>query len=575
MTTTTFQSVVRAALVSLAGATSLASGLALAAAAPDLTVVEYFHRPTDHYFITATPSEQTQLDALPASVGFARTGRSFSAWSTALGDRPLDAVAVERFFVPALSSHVFTASPKEILALRALPLSSSGAGFVDEGVAFYALQPVNGRCASGLKAIYRAYNNRHDGNHRYTTDLSLQAVMVSGGYVHEDVAFCSNVVGENASVEKSAGTPRPAGEDFHLAGAVSGFVSLSDFLVGSQRVNAANARFDHGAPSALVNGVSVAVEGVIVNGVLMAKEISLPSSTPLSGDEIKGFINAVGSNGGLFVNGVSIDVSGATITGGTAAQLVVGVEVELHGAFLNGVFMASIVHIEDTSSSNSSSSSSSGDAEIQGAVANFASISNFTVQGQVVDASGAVFEDGTAADVANGALVEVHGKIVGGILIASRVEIKSGNSSSSSSGVAEVEGAVSNFVSISNFTVLGQVVDASGAVFEDGTAADVANGAVVEVHGRIVSGILVASRVEIKSGNTSPPPSAGVEFEEDGAISDFVSVASFKLAGVLIDASNANFERGTAANLRNGVLVEIKGVLTNGVVKATRVRFED
>jgi len=574
MTTTTFQSVVRTALVSIAGATSLASGLALAAAAPDLTVVEYFHRPTDHYFITATPSEQTQLDALPSTVGFARTGRSFSAWSTALVDRPLDAVAVERFFVPALSSHVFTASPKEILALRALPLSSSGAGFVDEGVAFYALQPVNGRCASGLKAIYRAYNNRHDGNHRYTTDLSLQAVMVSGGYVNEDVAFCSNVVGENASAEKSAGTPRPVGEDLHLAGAVSAFVSLSDFMVGSQRVNAANARFDHGAPSALVNGVSVAVEGVIVNGVLMAKEISLPSSTPLSGDEIKGFINAVGSNGGLFVNGVSVDISGATITGGTAAQLVVGVEVELHGAFLNGVFMASIVHIEDASSSNSSSSSASGDAEMKGAVSNYVSIANFTVQGQVVDASSAVFEDGTATDVANGAVVEVHGKIVGGILIASRVEIKSGNSSSSS-GEAEVTGAVSNFVSISNFKVGGQVIDASGAVFEDGTAADVANGAVAEVHGRLVAGILVASRVEIKSGNTAPPPSAGVEFEEDGAISDFVSVASFKLAGVLIDASTANFERGTAANLRNGALVEIKGVLANGVVKATRVRFED
>ncbi|HPV25520.1 MAG TPA: DUF5666 domain-containing protein, partial [Casimicrobium sp.] len=76
-------------------------------------------------------------------------------------------------------------------------------------------------------------------------------------------------------------------------------------------------------------------------------------------------------------------------------------------------------------------------------------------------------------------------------------------------------------------------------------------------------------------GSTSPSPSAGVEFEEEGAISDFVSVASFKLAGKLIDASTANFERGTAANLRNGALVEIKGVLTNGVVKATRVRFED
>jgi len=516
MKTPSLRNLLRAALVSVSAATAFASGVTFAAAAPDLTVVEYFHRPTDHYFITASPSEQSTLDALPASVGFARTGRSFSAWSTAQLDRPTEAVAVERFFVPALSSHVFTASAKEIAALRALPVTSSGAGFVDEGIAFFALQPVDGRCASGLKAVYRAYNNRHDGNHRYTTDIALQAVMVSGGFVNEDVAFCSNVVGEDAGIEKSAGTPRPTGEDITVAGTVSSIVSISNFMLGTQRVNAANARFEHGAPAALVNGLAITVEGVIVNGVLMAREVTLPESTPLTGDEIKGFINAVGTNGALFVNGQSVDVSNATITGGTAAQLVVGVQVELQGAFLNGVFKATLVHIEDAKSSTTSTSTSS-------------------------------------------------------------------SSSSSSSTDAELKGAVSGFVSVANFTVQGQVVDAHSAVFEDGSASDVANGAVVEVHGRIVSGVLIASRVQIKStviatGPTPPsppsPPSAGVEFEATGAVTNFVSIASFKLAGTLINATNASFERGTAANLGNGVAIEVRGTLSNGVVTATRVRFE-
>jgi hypothetical protein len=57
-------------------------------------------------------------------------------------------------------------------------------------------------------------------------------------------------------------------------------------------------------------------------------------------------------------------------------------------------------------------------------------------------------------------------------------------------------------------------------------------------------------------------------------IGTFSSVSSFTLAGATIDATNANFERGTAVNLRAGVLVEVKGVRVGGIVKATRVRFE-
>ncbi len=541
------------------------------AAPPDIQVVEYFHRSSNHYFMTGSSDEQRLLDTAAASGQFARTGRSFSAWSTSATGRPAESVAVARFFSPALASHVFTANVNDIAALRAQSANAAGAGFVDEGTAFFAMQPEDKRCATGLKAIYRAYNNRPDGNHRYSNDVSVQAAMVSSGFLNEDVAFCSHFVSEDASVEKAAGTPRSVGEDQHVSGTVSGFVSISDFMIGSQRVNAANARFEHGAPTALVNGLAVTVEGVIVNGTLMATEVSLPASTPLTGDEIKGFITAIGSSGVLFVNGGAVDISKAVITGGTLAQLVVGTEVELHGAYLNTVFVATLVHIEDSSPSTPNPVVP-GDTEMTGSISNFVSVASFVVGGQMVNAQNAVFDDGTAANLANGALVEVHGRMVSGVLVASRVEFKSTASTPPVVAESEVTGAVSGFVSISNFLVAGQRVNAQNAVFSDGIAANLANGATVEVHGRLESGVIIASRVEFKPSVT--PPSVGVEFESKGAISGFASVSSFVLSGMRIDASAATFERGTAANLANGVTVEVRGTLTNGIVKANRVRFE-
>ena len=556
----------------LIGAAAILAAGSTYAAPPDIQVVEYFHRGSNHYFMTGSSDDQRLLDAAAAAGQFARTGRSFSAWSTSAVGRPADTVPVARFFSPALASHVFTSNPADISALRALPATATGTGFVDEGVAFFAMQPESKRCATGLKAIYRAYNNRPDGNHRYSNDVAVQAAMVTTGFLNEDVAFCSHVIGEDATVEKAAGTPRSAGEDLKVSGVVSGFVSLVDFMIGSRHVDASNARFDHGAPSALINGISVAVEGVLVNGILVATEVSLPASTPLAGDEIRGFITAIGTNGALFVNGTPVDVRSATITGGTLAQLVVGAEVELHGAFLNAVFVATLVHIEDVSSTTPSPTAL-GDTEMTAAISNFVSIASFSVGGQVVNAQNAVFEDGTAANLANGVIVEVHGRMVSGVLVATRVEFKSATPGNPPVvGDSEANGAVSNFVSISNFSVAGQTVNAQNAVFEDGTAANLANGAIVEVHGQMQGTVLVATRVQFKSSVTTP--SAGVEFESTGAISGFVSVSSFMLAGVQIDASAASFERGTAANLANGVTVEVRGTLTNGIVRANRVRFE-
>lgn len=593
----------RKSLLSTAILVALSQALSAHAASspPDMTVVEYFHRPTAHYFMTGSVAEQRALDSPALQAEFARSGRSFSAWSPNASARPVEAVPVMRFFQPKLASHVYTSHPGDIAGLRSLPVQADGTGFADEGVAFYAIQPSAQRCANGSKAIYRSYNNRPDGNHRYSNEIEVHASMTKLGFTDERTAFCAPTIATDLTAEAKAGTPRASTENTKISGVVSAFVSISDFMLGTQKVDASNARFEHGASSALANGLSVRVEGIVVAGVLVAKEVNLPEDTAASIDELKGFITAIGSAGRLFVNAISVDTTNAVFARGTAAQLQIGIEIEAHGTFVDGVFVATTIEIEDAVAPNPSPTPppGAGLAELEGVIANFASASSLTVNGQTVDASGAVFEDGTIASLANGVKVEVHGTIVNGVLVATRVEVKDGDDDDDDAvaGGAELLGTVSGFVSAANFTVNGQRVDASSALFKDGSAASLANGVLVEVKGAIVAGVLVATQVEIKaspSGNTPPPPAPppgttppppppppaptptpGTEFESTGNVSGFVSVASFVIGGRTTNATGATFERGTAADLRNGVRVEVRGVFgADGVVRANRVRFE-
>ena len=570
--------------------TAVCASVAIApgwASPPDITVVEYFHKSTGHYFMTGAADDQRLLNASPA---FAATGRSFAAWSVSNSARPAEATAVSRFFNPATASHVFTSKREDVTLLRSLPVTASGSGFADEGTAFFALAPAGTRCDSGQRAIFRAFNNRPDGNHRYSNEIALHAAMVSSGFSDDSVAFCATAVGADAALEKRSGTPSSS-EDLTVSGTVAGYISIASFSVGAQKVDASNARFDRGSPLALANGISVTVEGVMISNVLVATEIKLPASGAMMDDELKGFVTAVGAAGTLFVNGTAVDISTAAITGGTVAQLVVGTEVEVHGALSNGKFVATLVHIEDAP--RNASIAALGQAEIKGVISAFVGLSNFLVAGQKVDASSALIEDGTVASLVNGATVEVKGSVVAGVIKATRVELKRtkvappASPPPTGSASFEATGSVSGFVSLSSFKVSGVTIDGSAAILKDGTAADIQNGAIVEVKGTLTAGVVKATTIEIKNRAVAtppappvppvsppPPPSVAVSFEATGAISAFVSVSNFTLAGVTIDGSAAIFKDGSAADLKSGAVVEVKGTLSGGIVRATSIEIK-
>ena len=152
------------------------------AAEPGATIVEFFNAPASKYFISANPADWALLDQY-ASVGWKRTGVTFSAYTQG---QDAAALPVCRFFAPAVASHFFSVNKSDC------DLLASTAGFVNEGIAWYALPPVAGACASDTTSLYRTFNKGSNGpaNHRYFTDYSFYQSYASKGYALEGLTMC-------------------------------------------------------------------------------------------------------------------------------------------------------------------------------------------------------------------------------------------------------------------------------------------------------------------------------------------------------------------------------------------------
>jgi surface antigen len=133
------------------------------------------------------------------------------------------------------------------------------------------------------------------------------------------------------------------------------------------------------------------------------------------------------------------------------------------------------------------------EAQLEGLVTEVRSATRFFVDGVEVDAVDAVFEDGA---VALGSRVEVEGALVGGVLVAAKVEIEDEDESSE----FELEGSIASIdTATQTFVLQGFTVSYAGTVrYDDGTEADLGAGVEVEVRGTLVSGDkrLVATRIQ-------------------------------------------------------------------------------
>ena len=133
-------------------------------------------------------------------------------------------------------------------------------------------------------------------------------------------------------------------------------------------------------------------------------------------------------------------------------------------------------------------------------------------------------------------------------------------------GFLYTEGFVDELKSGPSFVLEDLPVDATSA---DGRAAVNAEGLRVAVVGALNAGVLKAKSVVVVQ------PGEPVVFTLGGLITDYVSVASFKVRNVAIDASAATFVLPlTPAALANGVRVRVTGTVQGRGLLASRVEAQ-
>lgn len=386
------------------------------------------------------------------------------------------------------------------------------------------------------------------------------------------VAVYSTGATGNALTARSIVVRKTALQDGQT-GKIGGLITGLDFAartfnLGAFKIDASSATFGNGTAADLANGRPVRVQGTLNGGVVTATSVAFLKNKGDAKVELTGAITDFVSSASFKVRGVPVDASGAGIEfkNGDATNLADGVMVKIEGAVSNNVVTPTQVSF--VQSQDGSVRAAAG--LVTGYNAATGSFTLFNMTMKLLDTATFVNADGTTAaqaDFANGRRVLVRGAFASGTFNVSAVTFIG-----AASAVVRTEGVVYDLdATAGTFKVNGTAVSyGSGTSFDDSGSGTLANGALVEVEGTVSGATLVASRIQVKSLDSLTVA------EAKGQVTEFASLASFRVAGQLVDASSAVFTRGSAVNVVDGALVEVRGAVTSGgVLKATTIKIDN
>ena len=200
--------------------------------------------------------------------------------------------------------------------------------------------------------------------------------------------------------------PRTNVTRFVLRGAVRSLDRTAQRLgIGALAVNLAEAG---SLPASLAVGSSVRLKlrTAAVAGVWSASDLRLDGLVlpDRSNVELEGRVTAFTSAQRFSVDGVQVDATAASASGGTIA---LGARVEVEGSSSNGVLMARRVSVEDEEGSDK------GSIELEGRISALDTTARtFVLRGVTVSYANVVtFEGGSAADLALNRMVSVKGRL--------------------------------------------------------------------------------------------------------------------------------------------------------------------
>jgi hypothetical protein len=203
----------------------VAMALALSTVAYAATVVEYYNKPLDAYFITGRVNEQALLDTI---ADYQRTGMTFQAESITSATVGLSKIC--RFYVslttPFTSSHFYGREGAECEGVR----QQNTGGFFWEDYDFAVRLATDGRCAAGTTPITRGFRAAAGGktpNFRFTASAATYDAAIAAGYGPEGAVFCvssatpaTTSTGGSASFTSAVGaaTGAPVSQSIDTAG---------------------------------------------------------------------------------------------------------------------------------------------------------------------------------------------------------------------------------------------------------------------------------------------------------------------------------------------------------------------
>lgn len=346
-------------------------------------------------------------------------------------------------------------------------------------------------------------------------------------------------------------------------------------------------------PDQVKLGMTVSVEGSADE----AKGTGTAGTIRLDGG-IRGQVSAIDTGANtLVVNGQSIKVDAKT----TVFQGVAGLSglstsswVEVYGLpQSDGTFLATRVEAYASKSAHATSypKASTYPVSLRGIVgasaANTFTLSNggngtITVNYRAADVlpAGAAILVGSSVRVLAGAIGDGAAVTAARVLVLSPSSLLAESSAASaSSGVSIKLKGVVDSVSANRIVVSGTNVDLTHAVMPKGMPI---KGQVVEVRGPLVNGSLIAGKLEFEDRETSytaqpggASTAVGYRQELYGTVSGYTSGGNtFTVQGVTVKVDSATrYEHGYSA-LADNTYVEVKGVLDNGALLASKVEVK-
>jgi hypothetical protein len=216
--------------------------------------------------------------------------------------------------------------------------------------------------------------------------------------------------------------PQSGAELYRLRGVIAALdPSAKTLKIGSAVIDVSKVSVPEGLKAGSL--VRVKLQTSAVNGAWVAASVKAGLIEPQNNDhsEVEGTITDFTSSSAFSVDGLSVDASKAAFPDGTAG-LMKGARVEVEGAIVNAVVVATSVHLR----------SDEGDRQegfdVDGVVtAVDTGKSTLVVRGVTASFAGnATYTGGTAADLKPGVHIKVHGTLAadGSTLTAARIEIK-------------------------------------------------------------------------------------------------------------------------------------------------------